>query len=181
MNTAGRTKIVTGGILGISMLIMTAITDSALALESDRYQPITIQADAAMVDDSAGTSIYRGNVIIEQGTLNVSADEVEIYTADDEVIQIIAKADAESGRLAHYEQETNLNQDRVVADAKKITYLVQEERLHLYGNARLQQVEDVFTGELLYYDIRRGIVNLNSGGKEGDRIKMILTPKKPRQ
>jgi len=67
--------------------------------------------------------------------------------------------------------------DMVVADARKITYLVQEERLHLSGDARLQQVQDVFTGQLLYYDLGRGIVNLNSSGGS-DRVNMTITPKK---
>lgn len=159
--------------------IAVATTSAASALDEDRYQPITIQADAAMVDDNKGTSVYRGNVTINQGTLHVSADEVEIYTADNEVIQIIAKTDKDSERLAHYEQQTNADKDTVQADAKMITYLVQEERLHLSGQARLEQVGDIFTGELLYYDIPRGIVNLSSGNQEGSRVNMTITPKKP--
>jgi lipopolysaccharide export system protein LptA len=151
--------------------------NSAWALESDRFQPIKIQADAAMVSEADGSSVYRGNVLIEQGTLHVSADEVEIYTADSEVIQIIARMDKGSRKLAHYQQQTNEAMDMVVADARKITYLVQEQRLHLSGKARLQQVKDVFTGELLYYDISRGIVNLSSGNS-GERVNMTITPKK---
>ncbi len=164
--------------LFVITLLSAAISN---ALENDRYQPIKIQADAAMVNDSSGTSIYRGKVTIDQGTLHVRADEVEILTADSEVIQIIAKADKDSDRLAHYEQQLNEDKDMVTADARMITYLVQEERLHLTGQARLQQVNDVFTGELLYYDMRRGIVNLNSSGEEGDRVNMTITPKKPDQ
>ncbi len=147
------------------------------ALESDREQPIRIQADAAMVDENQGASVYRGNVIITQGTLEVTADEVEIFTADNTVIQIIAKVDKNSDDLAQYRQQINEAEEMVYADAKKITYLVQEERLHLAGDARLQQVEDVFTGELLYYDLARRIVNLSSTGGS-DRVNMTITPKK---
>ena len=147
------------------------------ALETDREQPIRIQADAAIVDETKGASIYKGNVIITQGTLEVTADEVEIFTADREVIQIIAKTNKGSEVLAHYQQQSNEAMDMVVADARKITYLVQEERLHLAGDARLQQVQDVFTGQLLYYDLGRGIVNLNSSGGS-DRVNMTITPKK---
>ena len=120
---------------------------------------------------------YKGNVIITQGTLEVTANEVEIFTADGEVIQIIAKTEEDSELLAHYQQQVNETMDMVVADARKITYLVQEERLHLSGDARLQQVQDVFTGQLLYYDLGRGIVNLNSSGGS-DRVNMTITPKK---
>ena len=160
------------------LLTLYVMAASSKGLDSDRYQPIRIQADAAMVDESRGTSIYRGNVIIHQGTLQVTADEVEIYTADNQVIQIIAKAAKDPGELAHYEQQTNDANDMVSAEARKITYLVQEERLHLAGNAKLQQVGDIFTGELLYYDLGRGIVNLDSGGSKG-RVNMTISPKQP--
>ena len=153
---------------------------SAFGLDSDRDQPIKIQADTAMVNDTDGSSVYRGNVIITQGTLEVRADEVEISTADSVVIQIIAKTDKGSSMLAHYQQQTNAEKDMVIADARKITYLVQEKRLHLSGSARFQQINNVFTGELLYYDIGKGIVSLNSGGGSG-RVNITINPRKSSQ
>jgi lipopolysaccharide export system protein LptA len=156
-------------------LLMLLPTFSS-ALESDREQPIKIQADAAIVDETNGSSVYKGNVIITQGTLEVTANEVEIFTAASEVIQIIAKTDKGSEVLAHYQQQINEAMEMVVADAKKITYLIDEERLHLSGDARLQKVEDVFTGQLLSYDIKGGIVNLNSLGGS-DRVNMTISPK----
>ncbi len=163
--------------LRLALYLLTLLPTFSYALETDREQPIKIQADAAMVDDTKGSSVYKGNVIITQGTLEVTADEVEIFTADSEVIQIIAKTDKDSDVLAHYQQQTNEAMDMVIADAQKITYLVQEERLHLTGDARLQQAQDVFAGQLLYYDLARGIVNLNSSGGS-DRVNMTIIPKK---
>ena len=163
--------------LRFALCLLTLLPTFSSALESDREQPIRIQADAAIVDETSGSSVYKGDVIITQGTLKVTANEVEIFTADGEVIQIIAKTDKDSEVLANYQQQINEAMDMVVADAQKITYLVQEERLHLSGDARLQQVQDVFTGQLLYYDLGRGIVNLNSSGGS-DRVNMTITPKK---
>ena len=115
--------------LQFALFFVTLLPMFSTALETDREQPIKIQADSAIVDETRGASVYKGSVIITQGTLEVTADEVEIFTADSEVIQIIAKANKDSGALAHYQQQTNLAMDMVVADAQKITYLVQEERL----------------------------------------------------
>ena len=164
--------------LRFSLYLLTLLPTLSSALESDREQPISIQADAAIVDEKNGSSVYKGNVIITQGTLEVTANEVEIFTAAGEVIQIIAMKDKDSEVLAHYQQQINEAMEMVVADAKKITYLVHEEKLHLSGDARLQKVQDVFTGQLLFYDLKRGIVNLNSLGGS-DRIKMTITPKEP--
>ena len=165
----------------IRILSMTSILLlspwSVSALESDKFQPIQIQADAAMVDEAAGTSVYRGDVVIEQGTLSVTADEVDIISSESEVIQITAKAGKKPGALAHYDQQINAEGDRVSAEARKITYLIQEKRLHLSGNARLQQVDDIFTGELLYYDLEKGVVNLSSG-KTSNRVNMTIKPRK---
>jgi lipopolysaccharide export system protein LptA len=156
------------------------MTCNSMALESDQYEPIQIQADAAMVDETAGTSVYRGEVIIEQGTLEVTADEVDIISADSEVIQITAKANPDSDAPARYRQQINPDGDQVTAEAKKITYLIQERRLHLSGNARLRQVDDVFTGELLYYDLDKGVVNL-SAGNSSNRVNMTISPRKPEE
>ena len=157
--------------------VLFLLTNSSNALDSDRQQPIRIQADAATVDEKAGISIYKGNVLILQGTLRLTADEVEIYTAESEVIQIIAKAANDKGMFAKYEQRTEDSKALVRAEAQIITYLVQEERLHLSGSAKLWQAEDTFTGELLFYDLGRRIVNLNSDGNKS-RVNMTITPKK---
>ena len=146
------------------------------AVDSDRFQPIQIQADGATVDENQGKSIYVGNVTIHQGTLEVTADKVEIYTEKSQVTQIVARGEDKPGKPAHYKQQTNENNDEVSASASKITYLVREERLHLSGNAVLKQVNDTFSGELLYYDLRKGIVNLDSGGGT-NRVNMTITPK----
>jgi lipopolysaccharide export system protein LptA len=163
--------------LKFALCMLTLLPTFSSALESDREQPISIQADAAIVDETNGSSVYKGNVIITQGTLEVIANEVEIFTSAGEVIQIIATTDKDSEVLAHYQQQINDAMDMVVADAQKITYLIQEDKLHLSGDARLQKIQDVFTGQLLSYDLERGIVNLNSLGGS-DRVKMTITPKK---
>lgn len=160
-------------LLLLGMLILSVKVG---ALTSDGEQPLHIQADAAVMDDAKGSSVYRGNVTIEQGTLQIKADEVEIITSDSEVIQIIASADADSKNLAHFEQLPDDSKDRIYADARKITYLVQEERLHLSGKATLRQTKDILTGELVYYDISQGIMSLKSDGQQG-RIDVTINPK----
>lgn len=159
-----------------SLIALAPILLAALAhaLPSDSEQPIHIQADAAVVDDTRGSSVYTGNVVIDQGSLHIEADEVRILTDEnDEVVQIIAR---NYGSLAHFEQQPNVDEDKVLADATTISYFVQEKKLHLTGSARLRQTLDLFEGELLRYDVGQGILNLERGA-DGDRIKMIIHPK----
>jgi len=148
-----------------------------MALNSDSDQPIQISADAGTVNEAAGISTYSGNVVIEQGSMHIAADEVEVVIAGKQVVQIIARSMPDSAKLARYEHLPDNADTPVMAEAKLITYLVQEERLHLSGQARLQQTQDSFSGDLLFYDVNRGIVDLKSGSGEGDRIKMTISPK----
>jgi lipopolysaccharide export system protein LptA len=171
-----KTSIFLPPLFRFALYLLMLVPTFSFALDSDRQQPIRIQADAAIVDETNGSSVYKGNVFVKQGTLEVTANEVEIFTAAGEVTQITATTDSDSEVLAHFQQQINAAMEMVAADAKKITYLIQEERLHLSGDARLQKVHDVFTGQLLSYDLKRGIVNLNSIGGS-DRVNMTITPR----
>ena len=149
------------------------------ALASDRDQPISIEADSAFIDDVKGETIYEGNAIIIQGTLNINADKVKVIMSDSEVVQIIASMAPESSGLAHYEQMPDDEGGLVSANAKIITYFIQEEKLHLTGRAHLQQTQDKFSGELLYYDMTTGIVDLKGGATDNPqrgRVSITLQP-----
>ena len=70
------------------------------ALESDKDQPIEIEADSGELDDIRNISIYRGNVITIQGTIYMTGDKMTVYyTDDDEMDYMIME-----GRPATYKQ-----------------------------------------------------------------------------
>lgn len=167
----------------MTILLKTALTLSLLTwaqlvfgLSSDRDKPIRIQADAATVDDKKGITIYSGNVSIDQGSLLITADTVKVIMSDQEVLQIIASMLPQSKKRAHYEQDSDKKKGLVSADARMITYFLQEERIHLQGDADLNQTGDIFSGDLLHYDLKNGIVDLK--GSQKKRVNIILRPKK---
>ncbi|MBL4681224.1 MAG: lipopolysaccharide transport periplasmic protein LptA [Pseudomonadales bacterium] len=167
-----RMTIALKSIFTLSLLIWAQL---GLALSSDQDKPIRIQADAATVDDKKGITIYSGNVSIDQGSLLITADTVKVIMSKQEVLQIIASMLPQSKELAHYEQESDKKKGLVSADAKMITYFLQEERIHLAGNAKLNQTGDIFSGDLLHYDLKKGIVELKGGHKK--RVNIVLKPK----
>jgi len=166
----------------ISLIFVLALSSGTLhALSSDQDELVQIQADGAEIDEKTGTSVYRGRVTVDQGTMHIAADEIEIHTHDREVIQIIARMDKGSKGLAHYEQLPDDEVELIQADAKEINYMIQERKLHLTGQAKLQQHPNKFEGELLQYDVKLGIVNLKGSvtpANKSGRINMTLNPKK---
>ena len=145
-------------------------------LESDQRQPIRIQADKAVITDKKGLSVYEGDVIIVQGTLQINAEIVEIKSQDRTILEVRARADGASIKLAKFKQTLSNEGEEIFAEAKKINYLVQEGQLLLNGQAKLEQREDVFSGEVLFYDMAKGIVNLESSSPQ-ERVNMTISPK----
>ena len=158
-----------------SMVIAVCLIPSiGTALESDQSQPINIRADSGVIDDSAGKSTYQGNVSIDQGSLLITAELVEIYLEDRTPIRVVATGNREA--LAYYEQIPEPGDEPVIANAYEITYLIEEEKLILKGSAKISQLDYFFAGEEIQYDITKGVINANSKSKRG-QVRMTISPR----
>jgi lipopolysaccharide export system protein LptA len=141
----------------------------ALALPADSQQPIHIHSDSAELDQNKSVAIYHGSVKMEQGTMTVTGDTMTVVLQDQLVVRIIAEGDR-----AHYQQQVKPDESMVFADAKKIVYFTQEERVELTGNAYLTQDKNEFTGELIKYDVNEGKVDASANGQ--GKVQMVLQP-----
>ncbi|MGE8503666.1 lipopolysaccharide export system protein LptA [Ectopseudomonas oleovorans] len=151
---------------------------AAWALPSDRDQPIRIQADSAELDDKQGVAVYRGDVIITQGTLKITGDTVTITQTNSGDIDVFTSV----GNLAYYEQKPAVDKDIVKAYGRTIQYFASNERIVLIDQAKVIQEGNTFEGEKIVYDTRRQIVN--AGRATGTnvatprpRIDMVIQPK----
>jgi lipopolysaccharide export system protein LptA len=145
------------------------ISFQALALPEDSQQPIHIHSDSAELDQNKNLAIYHGSVKMEQGTMTVTGDTMTVVLQDQLVVRIIAEGDR-----AHYQQQVKPDESMVLADAKKIVYFTQEQRVELTGNAYLTQDKNEFTGELIKYDVNEGKVDASANGQ--GKVQMVLQP-----
>jgi len=152
---------------------------SAWALPSDRDQPIRVQADSAELDDKQGVAVYRGGVVITQGTLKITGDTVTITQNAQGEIEVFTSV----GKPAYYEQKPSADKDIVKAYGLTIQYYATNERIVLIDQAKVIQQGNTFEGEKIVYDTQRQIVN--AGRATGSnvsmprpRIDMILQPRK---
>jgi lipopolysaccharide export system protein LptA len=156
---------------------------SAMALPSDREQPIRVQADSAELDDRQGVAIYRGSVVITQGTLKITGNEVTITQNKQGDIEVFTAV----GGPAYYEQQPSADKSLVKAYGKTIQYFAPTERIVLIDQAKVIQEGNTFKGEKIVYDTVRQIVNAGRAGKTAistpqPRIDMVILPKnKPEQ
>jgi lipopolysaccharide export system protein LptA len=67
-------RITTRSLLAWLLLVAAHVS----ALDSDREQPIQIEADEAVRDEIVGETRYEGNVVLTQGSLRITADRIAI-------------------------------------------------------------------------------------------------------
>ena len=156
------------------ILLMAFVTSLVFALPEDTKQPIEIEAQYVAVDETTGFSEFSGNAVVRQGSLLLSAELIQVQTANEEVVSMIAKGSLE--KPAKYIQSQE-NQARFVeATATLITYDVDEGMIFLVGNAHLIQGFDSFSGDTLDYDINNDkvIVKGSEDGTERVKFKIVL-------
>jgi len=153
---------------------MVFATSLVLALPEDAKQPIEIEAQSVVVDETTGFNEFSGNAEVRQGSLLLFAELIQVQTNNDEVVSMIAKGSLD--KPAKYIQSQE-NQERLVeATASQITYDVDKGMVFLVGTARLVQGFDSFSGDTLDYDINndRVIVKGNKYGTERVKFKITL-------
>ena len=161
------------------LMALLLIPVVAQALPDDRQQPINISSDTADLDTKEGISVYRGDVVVTQGTTQITGDIVTVYTSGREVSQVIAVGEQ---RLAYYEEQQSEDLGTVKAWGETIRYDVNEGQIELIKEARLTQKGDIFTGEKIDYNMVQQTVNA-WGAKEqgaGGRVQMVLQPRQKR-
>ncbi|HHX35747.1 MAG TPA: lipopolysaccharide transport periplasmic protein LptA [Gammaproteobacteria bacterium] len=150
----------------------------AHALPSDSNQPINVQADSAEMDDKRGVAIYRGDVVITQGTLKITGDTVTITLDNNGAIDVFTSV----GKPAYYEQQPSADKDIVQAYGLTIQYFASNERIIIIDQAKVIQQSNTFRGEKIIYDTKKEIVTAGRA-KQGTvttpapRINMVIQPK----
>jgi lipopolysaccharide export system protein LptA len=141
-----------------------------MALESDRQEPLEVNANSTDGTLGDGITTLRGNVDIRQGTLHITADEAEVSKIDGRVNTVTFR-----GQPAFLEQEIE-QEGLVQATANVIDYQVASGLVTLTGNADVKHPQYRISGELLTYDLN--VQHFKGSGDENGngRIHILLDP-----
>ena len=151
----------------------------AMAEESDRDKPIELEADTVTVNDAKKISIYTGNVILTQGTLQIKADKM-IVREDQDGFQHSTC----TGNPTTFKQKRTGKDEWMQGSAQRIEYNGRMDKVQLYTSAWVRRGEDVVNGDYISYDANAeyaeviGGTKANPAGTPNSRVKAIIQPKK---
>lgn len=134
------------------------------ATDHDAAAPIEVTSERLSVDQSAGVTVFTGDVVIAQGAMRLSADRVEVDYGEGGAPgrDSIRRMTATGGVTAvSGEQE---------AEAAEAIYDVASGRIEMRGDVLLTQRGSAITGDVLVIDLADG-----TGSMEG-RVRTVLQP-----
>ena len=152
-------------IIGLVMCVESS------AKAEDFKEPIIIESDSAERNEKTGLTQYKGNVVIQQGSMVIDASEVTVFYESENVSHIRCEGDPASF------QQSDQSGDRVLARAETIEYEPSTELVNLKTNASLSHNGTQIKGDSINYDLRN-----ESWKAKGDnqstqkRIQLVIPP-----
>ena len=169
---------------GRFLLMVILLTSLNVALADSSKEPIQINADHAESDEVSGQTIYRGNVIIEQGSLLLRGNQVivntqnkndNITTKEKQRRQRIIEA---TGEPAFFHQLDDSKSVIVKAEANRIEYFVESGVILLQENATIDQAGYIITGDEIEYSTLMQSIKAKADPKNTNtRVHTVIKPK----
>ena len=128
------------------------------SLEQDSDLPVEISADTLSLNQADGSAQFKGNVVIIQGTMRMSAPLVTVFY------------DEESGGIARLEADERvlLVKDGDAVEADKAAYNIDKGVVVMTGDVLLTQGNNTMSSSKMTADLENGTAEL-----EG-RVKTIM-------
>lgn len=150
-------------------LIVLLLPSPLPALQTDRQQPLEVNADSTDGTLGDGMATLTGHVEIRQGSLLIQADIAQVEKVEGKVRRFEL-----NGTPVLLQQEIE-DEGLVSAQALKIDYVVATGIVTLTGAADVVHPQYRISGEVLEYDMNKQHFR-GSGGDSNGRIRIRLDP-----
>jgi lipopolysaccharide export system protein LptA len=154
-----------------SLLAGLLFSAHSYAGKDDFTKKIELASLYQNADGIAKRATYQGNVLILQGSLKVSADELEIDASKGEGNEIFIA----TGSPAKYSQQQE-DGSIVTAQADKIEYHRQPRSLSLEGNAQIKQNSSSVQGKSIKFNMELEQIIAQGSDQESGRVITTFQP-----
>lgn len=152
------------------MLLSVLVSNMAAAQVADQTKPINVKADSSVFDERRGIQLLSGNVEITQGSMSISADEIEIEIKDGALYKISGR-----GTPIKFQQMT-LDQQIMRGQCNEIIYNTSTSAITFKGNANFERPGQKLTGHTIEYNLND--LTFKAAGNKKGRVNITLQPGK---
>ncbi len=167
------------------VILLMFISSSVMALSSDKQQDIEIEANSAEMDDVKGISIYRGDVVVIQGSIKMTGDVMTVHFDENGDMELVIM----DGKPATYKQLPDDSKIYDEAEALRMEYYVLKDYVILINKALVTQEGLRFSGDRIEYDTVNSQIKAKTEAKtesedgsevrnkDSERVKIIIKKK----
>jgi len=131
------------------LLLLLLASPLTRALQSDKDQPMVVDAKEIEMDFRNGSRIYTGKVRAKQGSMKLQADKVELYLKNGSLDKGFAW-----GKRAVFRQRPDGKDTDVIGKALKIEVYQTKNLVFLKGKASITQDGSTILGEKIIYNMK---------------------------
>lgn len=155
----------------LSALALLTSAAAVHARKSDAEQPVHIRAASVEVNEKTGLAVYRGQVVMTQGSLRLEGDRVDITLREGRLERAVA-----TGKPARL-RSLGDGGEELEARAARVDYQAGPRVVDLEGAVWLRRGADEFTGGKARYelDTRR----FTARGANDGQVTAIIHPPAP--
>lgn len=146
-------------LLGASLNVTSAQSDKDV---------LNLEADSVEYDYERGSSLYRGNVKVDQGTMSLTGDTVEIFTDNGEPNRIVVDSELSTFKDI-------LADKPFYVEAEHIDYNRADRMIRLRGSIKIDYDGKVLRSERAIYDLSKRII---VAPKSNERVRLTIDPTK---
>ena len=164
--------------------LTAALAAPVFALSTDRDQAIEVHADRFDGDEVKQTAVYTGNVIVDQGSMQITGARLEVRITPKGYRQATVTGEPSRFRQQRDPDPKNPINEWMHARASKIVYDEETDTVTLIGAAHLSRTEngkerDMTEGERIVYDMRNARSKVEGSTVKGEkqRVTTIIAPR----
>ena len=155
----------------VSLLALLLVPALAQGLATDGDQPIAVEADHLEVRDEDNISIYRGNVTLVQGSLEIRSDRLVIHFNEKRELELMEM----TGQPATFRQLDDERKE-MLGQARTIHYIEKESLLDLFDDARFSHNGDTIESNRIRINTESNAIQAGNGNPD-ERVKMLIQPR----
>jgi lipopolysaccharide export system protein LptA len=167
-------------------LVLCVAASSAMAERADRGKPMNIEADSLRYDDVNQVSVFRGNVVVSKGSIQIRGNQIEVRQ-DPEGYQHGVVTGSPQARAFFRQKRDGVN-ETMEGEAETLEYDGKADTIKFVKQAELRRlrgaaVVDEISGAVIVYENLTdrlsvdGSVGAPVAGSLPGRIKAMLMPR----
>ena len=142
------------------------LADESISFDTNINAPLKVDADKMYIDKIALEGGLSGSVSINQGPLNLRADQMEFTFTDNASMPVIKNLYASNGVVIS-------NQD-MTATGNNASYSVSNNEIILLGSVTVVNNYTTLKGDKLLIDLETGAINFIADDNQSNRVKGVL-------